>query len=67
MSGEFPDTFMDRFADAFRRETAEFVAYLLGHSDFSGCTAQECLEAMVVAERCEQSARTASALTLQPS
>lgn len=65
-SGEFPDTFMDRFADAFQRETAEFVAYLQGRSEFSGCTAQECLDAMVVAERCEESARAQNVLAVQP-
>ncbi|MGB3351890.1 MAG: Gfo/Idh/MocA family oxidoreductase [Mycobacterium sp.] len=62
----YPDNFMDRFADAFTAETAAFVDHVRGGGAFTGCTADECLRAMIVAERCEQSARTSRWLPVDP-
>lgn len=53
-------SFEERFAEAFTKESAAFLALLKGEADFRGCTAQEALDVQVVAEACETS-RTSGA------
>lgn len=62
-----PQDFMDRFAEAFRRETDHFARYATGQSTtFAGCTLDEAINALIVAEACESSWRSGQPLSLSP-
>jgi myo-inositol 2-dehydrogenase / D-chiro-inositol 1-dehydrogenase len=53
-SGTPYPSFMERFADAYRRELAAFVR-LVAEGGQSSCTMQDALEAFYIAEACELS------------
>jgi myo-inositol 2-dehydrogenase / D-chiro-inositol 1-dehydrogenase len=53
-SGTPYPSFMERFADAYRREMAAFVR-LVAEGGHSSCTMQDALEAFYIAEACEMS------------
>ncbi len=51
-----PQDFMERFADAFRRETDQFAAHVVNHTEpFGGCTLDEAIAALTAAEACDLS------------
>ncbi|MGF6755079.1 Gfo/Idh/MocA family protein [Paraburkholderia sp. GAS42] len=54
-----PPHFSVRFADAFTTETREFIDFATGKRvSFGGCTADEAISALEVAEACDRSWRT---------
>lgn len=57
-----PTTFEDRFAEAFRSETRSFMNSVLHEEEFLGCSAREAALVSAVAEACEESRRTGSAV-----
>ncbi len=66
-SAAAPQSFIDRFGDAFRRETHQFARYVTGQSPaFAGCTLEEAITALVVAEACDDSWRSGRPVRCDP-